>query len=79
MDASSLLCYPRNSQQPSSHPLVANASGRSSSPLPTTSLGSQMPLVDATGSWLVLVHKISHWLVLVFTSGLYASCCPCLL
>lgn len=56
MDASSLLCYPSNGQQPSSHLLVANASGSSSSPLPIASLGAQMPLVDATGSWLVLVH-----------------------
>lgn len=79
MDASSLLSYPRNGQQPSSHLLVADASGSSSSPLPTASLRSHMPLLDATGSWPVLVHKISHWLVLVFTSGLYASCCPCLL
>lgn len=32
MDASSLLCYPRNGQQPSSHLLVANASGAPPAP-----------------------------------------------
>lgn len=61
MNASSLLCYPHNGQQPSSHLVVANASGSSSGPLPTASLVSQMPSVDATGSWLVLVHiRKSH-------------------